>query len=113
MLIKKEDIEKKQNYDSCIVWQYETNNKNLSFATSKINGRYPEKGKSLNKECNMLYFVIFGKGIIHHESGDFEIKEGDAFFFEKGKFYWVEGENLFISISTSPSWFLEQYIQLD
>lgn len=113
MLIKKGEIEKKQNSESCIIWQYETNNKNLGFATSKINGRYPEKGKAVNKEGDMLYFVISGEGIIHYESGDFEVKEGDAFFFEKGKIYWVEGKNFFISISTSPAWFLEQYKQID
>jgi len=112
MLIKKEEIEKKQNSESCMVWQYETNNKKLGFATSKINGGYPEKGKAVNKKCDMLYFVISGEGIIHHESGDFEIKEGDAFFFQKNKSYWVEGRNLFISISTSPAWFLEQYKQI-
>ena len=106
MLIKKENSEKKENSKSCNVWQYETSNKNLGFATSKIDGRYPKQRKAVNMECDMLYFVISGEGTIHHESGDFKIKEGDIFLFEKGKGYWVEGKDLFISISTSPAWFL-------
>ena len=113
MLIKKEDSKKKEISEFLTVWEFDFPSKELGFATAKIDGRFPEKKKVINKECNEIYFVISGKGIIHHESGDFEVKEGDAFFFEKGKPYWIEGEDLVIAIPTAPAWFPEQHEYVD
>lgn len=112
MIIKKDEAKEKVNNKTCTVWEYAFPSKQLGFATVKINGRYPDSGRVVNEECDELYYVLSGKGIIHHETGDYEIKEGDAFFFEKGKWYWVEGE-LHIAVPTSPTWFLEQHKHVD
>ena len=42
MLIKKEDARKHENSKTCTVWEYDHPTKELSYATAKINGRYPE-----------------------------------------------------------------------
>lgn len=113
MLIKKQDSTKKENSKSCTVWEYNFPNEDLGFATCKINGRYPNSGKAMNTECDEIYYVISGRGTIHHETGNFEIEEGDAFYFEKGKWYWVEGEDLLVALPTAPKWSLEQYEFID
>lgn len=113
MLIKKEDAREKKNSEGCTVWEYDFPSKKLGIATAKLNGRYPEKGKAMNTECEEVYYVISGTAKVHTEDGDFDIKEGDAFFFEKNKWYWVEANNLFISLPTAPTWFFEQYKQIE
>lgn len=113
MLIKKEDSGKKQNSPACTVWEYEFPTKNFGLATALVNGRYPENGKALNLECEEIYFVISGSGVIHSGKGDFSIKEGDAYFFEKNESYWVEGKDLRVSVINAPKWNFEQYKLVD
>jgi len=57
--------------------------------------------------------VISGSGVVHSEKGDFEIKEGDAYHFEKGEKYWVEGKKLFLAMTNAPQWNLEQHKIID
>ncbi|MFA7717735.1 MAG: cupin domain-containing protein [Candidatus Absconditabacterales bacterium] len=109
MLIKQQDAHKKINSSSCTVWEYDFPSKNLGFALSKINGRFPETGKAINTECNEIYYVISGSGIIYHQTGTYEIHAGDSFLFEKGTSYYVEGNNLFLALPTSPAWYPGQY----
>jgi len=113
MLIKKTNSIKKSNSKQCIVWEYNIKSKTLSAATAMINGRYPDKGSARNAECEETYYVISGTGIIHSEKGDFKISIGDLYFFEKKEKYWVEGKNLFLYLSNSPSWYPEQYKNVD
>lgn len=61
-----------------------------------INSCYPDQKRVTNLECEEVYFVISGFGIIHSGEGDFEISEGDIYFFEKGEVYWVEGNYLLL-----------------
>jgi mannose-6-phosphate isomerase-like protein (cupin superfamily) len=63
----------------------------------------------VNHKCDEIYYVISGTWTVHQETGDYIIKEGDAFFFEKEKRYRVEGENLKLTITNHPAWFLQQY----
>jgi mannose-6-phosphate isomerase-like protein (cupin superfamily) len=111
MLIKKEDTKEMANSETCTVWEYAFPSKKLGIATARINGRYPEKGKAMNTECDLIYYTISGKGVVHIDDNDFNIKQGDAVFIEKGSWYWVEGEDLFIALPAAPAWFFEQYRQ--
>ena len=104
MLIKKSDAIKKENSKDCTVWEYEYPSKNFSFASALINGRYPEEKRAINTECEEVYYVISGSGIVHSEKGDFAISEGDLYFFEKGEIYWVEGAQLLVSLVNAPVW---------
>ncbi len=75
MHIKKLDAKKFENSKDCTVWEYKFPSKNLSYATALIDGRYPEQKRVTNLECEEIYFVISGSGIVHSEKGDFEITE--------------------------------------
>jgi mannose-6-phosphate isomerase-like protein (cupin superfamily) len=109
MLIKRENTELKDSL-TCKVWEYDFPINDLGCATALINGRYPEKGKSKNLECEQIYYIISGKGIIFSDKGDFEVSEGDAYFFSKNEKYFVEGDNLFVVIINAPKWHSEQYV---
>ena len=113
MLIKKKDAKKFHNSKNCTVYEYNTSSKILSAATALINERYPDKGKSVNTKCEETYYVISGSGIIHTDKGEFKITKGDVYFFKKNEKYWVEGKKLFIYLSNSPSWYPEQYKNIE
>ena len=109
MLIKKNQSIKKSNSKNCTVWEYPTPSKLMTGATALINGRYPDSGRAANMECEEIYYVISGTGIIHSDKGDFKIEEGDQYFFEKKEKYFVEGKKLFIFLVNAPQWTLGQY----
>lgn len=113
MLIKKDQAEKKSNSDACTVWEYEYPSQLFSFAIAEINGRYPDEKRCANLECEETYYVISGKGVVHSEKGDYEIEQGDLYFFEKGEKYWVEGENLKVVLVNAPKWTLDQHKQVE
>jgi len=98
-----------ENSKECAVWEYEYPSELFSFATARINGRYPEEKKVANLECEEIYYVISGSGIVHSEKGNFKIIEGDLYFFEKGEKYWVEGNNLYLALVNAPKWTPEQH----
>ena len=109
MLIKKAEAKKLDNSESCTVWNYSFPSENLSYATALIDGRYPDQNRVTNLECEEVYYVISGSGIIHSEKGDFKLSEGDAYFFEKGEVYWVEGKKLFLALVNAPKFSPEQH----
>ncbi len=108
MLIKKEQRKEKQIAKNTFVWEYPLHNKNLGVALAKINGRFPDSGRTINKVCQEIYYVMSGLGKIFIEDEEFELNEGDVFLIDYGKKYYVAGENLVLLCSTSPDWYLEQ-----
>ena len=67
----------------------------------------------MNTDCDMIYFVLEGTGVIHTEDGDFELKQEDAYFINKNKWYWIEGNNIKLILQSAPNWTFEQYKQMD
>jgi mannose-6-phosphate isomerase-like protein (cupin superfamily) len=113
MIIKKNQAHKAENASTCTVWEYEYPSDSSSFGTALISGRYPEQGRVLNTECEEIYFVISGSGIVHTSKGDFEVNQGDLFFFEKNQPYWVDGEDLYIALFNTPKWRMDQHRIVD
>ncbi len=113
MLIKKNQAREKRNSNSCTIWEYNFPNKNLWFALGKIDWRFPEKWKNLNRECDEIYYVLSWTWVLHYDNSAYELNEWDAFFLEKGKPYWLEAKNLSLVLSTQPSFFPEQYVNVE
>lgn len=113
MLIKKSKATEIKNSKECTVWEYEYPSKLFSFAKALIDGRYPEEKRVINSECEEVYYVLSGSGIIHSEKGDFEINEGDLYFFEKGEIYWTEGYKLSLVLVNAPKWSPDQHKIVD
>ena len=113
MLIKKNESIKFENSPDCTVKEYQFKSNLFSFATAFIDGRYPEKGQVTNLECEEIYYVISGSGIVHSEKGDFKLEEGDVYFFEKAEKYWVEGTKFFLALVNAPPFNPNQHKELD
>jgi len=109
MLIKKVDAQKKENSSDCIVLEYDLPTKAFSHATAQINGRYPSEGGMKNELCEQTYYVLSGSAVIHSYKGDFEIEQGDIYFFEKNEVYWVQAVQLHVCVVNAPGWAAEQY----
>lgn len=109
MLVKKSQAKKVDHSKECSVWEYALSSKLFNFAISTINGRYPSKGRVVNLECEEIYYVISGSGVVHSEFGDFKLKEGDAYYFKKAEKYWVEGKNLHLALVNAPPWNASQH----
>ena len=109
MLVKKSSATEIKNSKDCTVWEYAYPSELFSFAKAMIDGRYPEEKRVTNLGCEEIYFVLSGSGIIHSEKGDFEISEGDLYFFEKGEIYWTEGHKLLLVLVNAPKWSPEQH----
>jgi len=108
MLIKKSQVKKKTNSETCSVWEYDSQSENISFAIAYIDGRFPDKGRVANTGCEETYYVLSGSGTIHSEFGDFNIEEGDLYYFKKGEKYWSEGKQLKLVLVNLPKWSPEQ-----
>lgn len=108
MLIKKEDRVKKEIAEGCVVYEYPLDNKNLDFALTEINGRFPKSGKTMNKICQELYYIISGEGTIYIDDKEIKLEEGDIYLIEPMKKYHVIGEDLIMALPTSPAWYPEQ-----
>ena len=108
MIIKKEERKEKQIAKNSFVWEYPLHNKNLGVALAKINGRFPDIGRTINRACQEIYYVIGGSGKIFIEDEEFELNEGDVFLIDPGKKYYVVGKKLVLLCPTSPEWFPEQ-----
>ncbi len=109
MKVKKSEAKKVQNSPDCTVWEYDYPSRLSSFATALIDGRYPEKGRVTNTECEEIYYVISGSGTVHSEKGDFKLENGDLYHFEKEEKYWVEGYKLLLALFNAPKWTPEQH----
>lgn len=112
MLVKKSQSKKIANSDQCTVWEYAFKSDIVSFATAYIDGRYPDKGKVSNTECEEIYFVTGGSGVVHSEFGDFKLEEGDLYHFKKGETYWTEGDKLQLVLVNAPKWSPDQHKHL-
>ncbi len=113
MFTKKNKSNKIQNSKDCTVWEYVVPTERFSFATTLIDGRYPDEKRVTNLECEEIYYVISGSGTVYSEKGIFNLEAGDLYFFEQGEKYYVEGDNLFLVLVNAPKWTPDQHEIVD
>jgi mannose-6-phosphate isomerase-like protein (cupin superfamily) len=111
-IIKSNNTFLKRNCSTCEVIEYAFNQPNFGIARAKINGRYPteQNRKIINKESDIIYFVIGGSGVIHTQDGNSEIEINDALYLPHKEWYWIEGNNLDVLVISAPDWTPEQYV---
>lgn len=112
MLIKKSERKKHENAPTCIAYEYKHEDKDIDVAFIEINGRYPERGRCVNRVCKEVVFISSGAGKIEIEGKTFEVEEGDAVIIRPNQKYFFEG-NLETIVCCTPSWNLEQYEYCD
>jgi len=99
------------------VWEYHGSNK-LDVALSQIKGKYPVNSKwAVNSECDMMYIVKSGIGIIYFKDKNegFKIKEDSVVLIPKATPYRVKvtSDKLIVWMPSSPAWSPTQYKGLD
>jgi len=112
MIIKKSEREKHANSPKCIAYQYDHKDKDINIAFIEINGRYPDKGRVMNKVCKEIVFVVKGKGKIVIADKELLISEGDSIFIQPNQKYFFDGK-LEITVSCHPTWYPEQHVECD
>ncbi|MFH1048763.1 MAG: hypothetical protein V1732_03810 [Patescibacteria group bacterium] len=51
-----------KNSEACVAIDYWTGDKDINGAVIEINGRYPNKGRTVNLECKEMAYIIKGSG---------------------------------------------------
>jgi len=107
-IVKKLERRLFKHGESCVIYEYPTNDRTIDGCIAKISGRYPEKGGAVNKISKELAYVINGAGTVTIENKTTDIGEGDMVLIQPNeKFYW-EGE-MELFIPCTPAWNPEQY----
>jgi len=107
-ILHKNEAKKFENSKQCIAYEYPLEDKDINGAVIVLNGRYPDKGRAVNKKCKEVAYVVKGSGRVVIESMATEISEGDVILIEPGeRFYW-EGK-LTMFMSCSPAWYPGQH----
>jgi len=107
-IFRKNQAQRFQNGAHCVAFEYPTEDKDINGAAIEISGRYPEKGRAVNRKCKELAFVIKGNGKVVIDGNEQLIEEGDLISIEAGeKFFWDGEMRLFMPCA--PAWYPEQY----
>ncbi len=109
MLIKKDQAKTIKISENMSITEYDMNTKDIGITVAKINGRYPEEGFALNKECQEIYYVLRGTGEVFIDNQSFKIEEGDTILINKNKKYYLIGNSLKIVCPTVPAWTEKQH----
>lgn len=93
---------------SCTAVEYPEGDKDIWGTVIKLNGRYPEKGRTVNEKCKELTYFLEGKGKLVVEDKVINVEKGDQVVIEPGeRFYW-EGK-LTMFMPCTPAWYPEQH----
>lgn len=93
---------------STVIWEYKTEDEDLSGAVAEIHGRYPEKGFAKNEKSKEIVFVLSGSGTIHSPKSRHDIDVGDVIFIDKNEpFAWSGGMTIFMA--TTPKFDAKQH----
>lgn len=90
-ITRKEETKKFKNSEVCTAIEYPMDDKDINGAVIELNGRYPDKGRTMNEKCKEMAYVIKGSGRIVVEGKEIQLKEEDLILIEPGeKFFWEE-----------------------
>lgn len=74
-----------------------------SIAVVEQDGRYPEKGFSINSKCTETIFVLKGKFKVTYGDKKFILKSEDVFYIEPGYKYSISGKGVNL-VAVTPAW---------
>ncbi len=107
-IVRKNESKEYKNAETCVAYEYITDDDEINIARVVIDGRYPMKGYAVNKEVKELVYVESGSGTIITNGTDFAISSGDVISIAQGeKIAWMG--QLTLIISSSPAWTPDQY----
>lgn len=107
------EMQAKKNSSQCEVFEYDYPSSAFSFATAKINGRYPESGESLNELSSQMYYLISGELSIFTKSGEIKLLPKDGYLLSAGEKYYTLANNAEVVLVNTPAWCEDQYKHFD
>jgi len=111
-ITRKEETKKFKNSEVYTAIEYPMDDKDINGAVIGLNGRYPDKGRTMNEKCKEMAYVINGSGRVVVEGKEIQLSEGDLILIEPGeKFFW-EG-NMTLFMPCTPAWSLKQHKQVE
>lgn len=88
--------------------EYPMGDKDINGAVGIIRGRYPEKGRVVNKKCKEMAYILDGKGKIVVEGEEVDFEKGDLLLIKPGERYFWEG-NFKMFMPCTPAWYAKQH----
>ena len=61
MIVKRHDRKKFVNSPLCVAYEYGHHDKDMNIAVIELAGRYPRKGRVINKVCKEIALVVDGR----------------------------------------------------
>ncbi|MCK5084230.1 MAG: cupin domain-containing protein [Candidatus Pacebacteria bacterium] len=111
-IIHKDQTKVYKNSDACTAIEYPLGDKDINGAVIELDGRYPDRGRTVNLVCKEMAYIIKGFGKLVIEDKETELREGDLVLIEVGeKFFW-EG-NMRIFMPCTPAWYPEQHKEVE
>ena len=109
MKVSKSDVQLRKGSPSMSIYSYPSDLKELSVARIRVKGRHPhEKGsRFIEHKCNVLFYIIRGKGKVIVNSEEFLVKSEDTITIPAGIKYYIKG-NLDYVVATSPAYSRDQ-----
>lgn len=99
------------NNNDCTVHEFPSPTADLDAAIVDLDGRYPETGWAINKECRALLYVIAKRGrVVPHPSTNnqaIDVSAGSQVHIEPNEAYALEGSMRLLFVST-PKWSPDQ-----
>jgi molybdopterin converting factor small subunit len=92
--------------------EYHLDDEDVNGAIGIITGRYPEKGRVVNKVCKELVYVLSGSVKLVVEGEEVVLEEGDEVLILPGERYYWEG-NCKIFMACTPAWYPEQHEEVE
>lgn len=103
--------EQRENWETqtCKGHEYPFGLKNIDCAVIEINGRHPLNGWYRNTKVDEMIYCKNGNGRIVFKDGIYDLKEDDAVFIEKNKwYYWDKETNGVFVPMCNPAWYSSQ-----
>lgn len=107
-LVRRKDRVEHRNSSVCIAYEYHLRDKDINGAVIKLTGRYPDKGRVVNKACKEIVYIISGKGRLNVDGKEVILQEEDQVLIEPGEKYFFEGNMKFI-VPCTPAWHPKQH----
>ena len=103
-VVKREERESWET-KTCKGYEYPFGIQNIDCAVVKISGRHPLEGWYRNTQVDEMIYCKKGKGRIVFKDGVYDLKEDDAVFIEKNKWYYWDAKTKGVFVPMcNPAW---------
>ncbi|MBI5346135.1 MAG: DUF861 domain-containing protein [Chlamydiae bacterium] len=110
-VVHQEEAQEFQNSKACSAFEYCMEEKDISGAVVKLNGRYPDSGFVTNLECKEMAYVISGSGKVVVDGKEILLSTGDLVLIVPTEKYFWEG-NMILFVPSAPTWTPKQHKQI-